>query len=199
METITKQVADNLGSNNYELNVKSIEAINQALAIVGGKFSQGTLTELLEKSKHLLNDGKIPLFFRPIVDSNPKILKPYSELIIRSTETYYIAKLITAGVIETSAVVKILKGLDLVEKGKRISLTLGNIGIAAAELLKEADDTNWGRLIVGALGYVGDENTLGPLFKLLEGLKVEENKYAVCAAIGNIVSRNQNNLVGKLM
>ena len=147
----------------------------------------------------MLNEGKIPLFFRPIVDSSPKILKSYSELIIRSTETYYIAKLISAGVIETSTVVKILKGLDLIEKGKKISLTLGSIGISASELLKEADDTNWGRLIIGALGYVGDESTLGPLFKLLESLKVEENKYAVCAAIGNIVSRDQNKLVGKLM
>jgi hypothetical protein len=115
--------------------VKSIEAINQALGIVGGNFSQKTLQELLEKSKHLLNDGKIPLFFRPIVDSSPKMLKPYAELIVRSTETYYISKLITAGVIDTSSAVTILKGLDLAEKAKRISLTLGSIGLKPAAIL----------------------------------------------------------------
>jgi NADPH-dependent ferric siderophore reductase len=52
---------------------------------------------------------------------------------------------------------------------------------------------------VGALGYVGDETTLPALFKLLQSFKVEENRYAVCGAIGNIVSRDQGKLVGKLM
>lgn len=139
LEALTKQVAENLGSNNYDLNVKSIEAINQSLGILGAAFSQKSLQELLQKSKHLLNDGKIPLFFRPIVDSSPKMLKPYAQLIIRSTETYYISKLIAAGVIDTPSVVKILKGLDLSEKGKRISLALGSIGLKPAQLMGEID------------------------------------------------------------
>jgi hypothetical protein len=135
LELLTKQVADNLGSNNYELNVKSIEAINQALGILGGKLSDKSMQELLEKSKHLLNDGKIPLFFRPIAATNPKMLKPYAELIVRSTETEYISRLIAAGVIDTPSVIKIFKGLDLAEKGKRISLTLGTINLKAAQLI----------------------------------------------------------------
>lgn len=84
------------------------------MAIIGNKFSEKSLQELLEKSKHLLNDGKIPSFFKAIVDSNPKLLKPYSELIIRSTEPYYISKLIASGVTDTPTVIKIFKGLDLV-------------------------------------------------------------------------------------
>ena len=84
------------------------------MAIIGNKFSEKSLQELLEKSKHLLNDGKIPSFFKSIVDNNPKLLKPYSELIIRSTEPYYISKLIASGVTDTPTVIKIFKGLDLV-------------------------------------------------------------------------------------
>ena len=135
LEQLTKQIAENLGSNNYDLNVKSIETISKILAIIGNKYSEKSLQELLEKSKHLLNDGKIPSFFRAIVDTNPKLLKPYSELIVRSTEPYYISKLIASGVTDTPTVVKIFKGLDLVEKAKKISLTLGSINLKAAQII----------------------------------------------------------------
>jgi hypothetical protein len=54
-------------------------------------------------------------------------------------------------------------------------------------------------VLIGALGYVGDEGTLPALFKMLESSKADENRYAVCGAIGNIVSREQDKLVGKLM
>lgn len=53
--------------------------------------------------------------------------------------------------------------------------------------------------MIGALGYIGTEEILGTLFKLLETSKADENRYAVCSAIGNIVSRNQGKLVGQLM
>lgn len=53
--------------------------------------------------------------------------------------------------------------------------------------------------MIGALGYIGTEEILPTLFKLLESSKADENRYAVCSAIGNIVSRNQAQLVGQLM
>jgi hypothetical protein len=127
------------------------------------------------------------------------MLKPYAELIIKSTETYYITKLITSGVTDIPTVIKIFKGLDLVEKAKKISQTLGTINLKAADILKEVDESSWGRILIGALGYIGDDKTLPTLFKLLESSKADENRYAVCSAIGNIVSKNQSVLVPKLM
>ena len=52
---------------------------------------------------------------------------------------------------------------------------------------------------MGALGYIGDESILPSLFKLLNSFKIDENRYAVSSAIGNIVSRSQGLLVGKLI
>lgn len=40
LETLVKQIAENLGSNNYELNVKSIEAIHQIFTILGSSCNQ---------------------------------------------------------------------------------------------------------------------------------------------------------------
>lgn len=37
------------------------------------------------------------------------------------------------------------------------------------------------------------------LFNMIDTTKVEENKYAACSAIGNIVSRNQSKLIPLLM
>jgi len=91
----------------------------------------------LEKSKNLLVEGKIPSFFKIIVKSHPKLLKPYTELIIKSTEPFYVSKLIESGVVDVQAVVSIFKTLDLIEKGKKISLTLGSIGLTSAKIFKE--------------------------------------------------------------
>ena len=85
------------------------------------------------------------------------------------------------------------------EKGKKISLTLGSIGLTSAQIFKEINESNWGRVMIGALGYVGDETTLASLFQLLENFKIDELKYAVCSSIGNIISRNQSNLVPQIM
>jgi hypothetical protein len=87
----------------------------------------------------LLNDGKIPSFFKIIIDISPKLLKPYSDLIIRSTESYYISRLIASGVVDANNAVKILKSLDLQEKAKRISLTLSTINLKEEQLIAEID------------------------------------------------------------
>lgn len=67
LEMLIKQLADNIGSNNYELNLKSIETINKFLSIIDKKLSDKSIQELLEKSKNLLVEGKIPSFFKIIV------------------------------------------------------------------------------------------------------------------------------------
>lgn len=54
LEMLIKQLADNIGSNNYELNLKSIETINKFLSIIDKKLSDKSIQELLEKSKNLL-------------------------------------------------------------------------------------------------------------------------------------------------
>lgn len=54
LELLIKQLADNIGSNNYELNLKSIETINKFLSIIDKKLSDKSIQELLEKSKNLL-------------------------------------------------------------------------------------------------------------------------------------------------
>jgi hypothetical protein len=173
LESVLKQMADNLGSNNYELNAKTIQAVHNILTILGNNCTQKVVEELLEKSKLLLNDGKIPSYFSIIVDSRPKLLKPYAELIVKSTESSYISKLISNDVIDVNSCIKILKGIDLNEKGKKISLTLSSIRIKEEEIVGQIDESAWGRILIGALGYIGSEKTLGLLFNLIGSFKAE--------------------------
>lgn len=147
----------------------------------------------------LLNDGKIPSFFKIIIDISPKLLKPYSELIIRSTESYYISRLIASGVVDSNLAVKILKSLDLQEKAKKISLTLSTINLKEEQLIAEIDESSWGRILIGALGYIGNEKTLNLLFKFMNEFKADESRFETASAIGNIVSRNQDKLVPELV
>ena len=101
--------------------------------------------------------------------------------------------------INVNSAVDILKKQDLSEKSKKISQTVGSIGLKPDKILAEIDESSWGRILVGALGYIGDESILPSLFKLLNNFRVDENRYAVCGAIGNVVSRAQGLLVGRLM
>lgn len=87
VEGIIRQLAENIGSNVFELNLKSIETIDLLLAIMGNYCGTKIMEDLLLKSKIFLGEGKIPSFFRHIVTFSPKLLKPYAELIIKSTES----------------------------------------------------------------------------------------------------------------
>lgn len=49
--------------------------------------------------------------------------------------------------------------------------------------------------MVGALGYVGSDNTLKTLYQLLGEFKSDEAKQDVCSAIGNILSRSPDQLL----
>lgn len=60
LETLIKQVAEHLGSTNYELNAKSIMAINKMLPIVWQHMSKHIVSDLLEKSKFVIKEGSVP-------------------------------------------------------------------------------------------------------------------------------------------
>lgn len=75
---------------------------------------------LLEKSKIILGEGKIPTFFKHIAARHPKLLKPQCELIIKSTESYYVATLLKENVVDLNTCLAIFKKQDQ-EKAKKIS------------------------------------------------------------------------------
>jgi hypothetical protein len=138
LEGVIRQISDNLGSINFELNIKSIQAIDNLLEVLGKGSNFKLLEELLDKSKIILGEGKIPSFLRHIAGNNPKLLKPYAELIIKSTESEYISVLLKEKVIDINSCLKIFKTLDQ-EKSKKISQTLGAINFDEAHMMKEVD------------------------------------------------------------
>lgn len=81
---------------------------------------------MLAKSRLTLGEGKIPSFLRHVASACPKLLKPYSELIIKSTESYYIGVLLKEKVTDIKTCLKIFRTLDQ-DKAKKISQTLGAI------------------------------------------------------------------------
>lgn len=73
-----------------------------------------------------MGEGKIPSFFRHIAARNPRLLKPHAELIIKSTESYYVAILLKENVVDIKTCLSIFKAQDQ-EKAKKISQTLATI------------------------------------------------------------------------
>lgn len=63
--------------------------------------------------------------------------------------------------------IKILSGLDHNEKGKKISQVIGAINYPEAKITKAIEESTWGRIMIGALGYIGNEKSLPLLFKYI--------------------------------
>lgn len=89
--------------------------------------------------------------------------------------------------------------MDLKDKGRKISEVLGRIIKQEREIESDLDESAWGRVLIGAMGYIGTEATISKLFRLMGLFKSEESRFEVCSAIGNIASRNQDSLVEKLI
>ena len=170
LENVIRQCSENLGSSNYELNIKAVETIDHLLEIMGSKCPPKLMEELLDRSKLLLGEGRIPTFVRHIGDFHPKLLKPYAELIVKSTESRYIVSLISNKVIDINNALSILKTIDQ-EKAKKVSETIGLMRLDEKYLLKEVHEDPWGRIMVVALGYVGSEHTLPDLYKFLANFR----------------------------
>jgi len=65
--------------------------------------------------------------------------------------------------------------------------------------LKEVDETLWGRIMLGAVGYIGNQSTVDKLFQIINKTTVDETKFEACRSIGNIISRDQNKYVSQLI
>ena len=76
-----------------------------------------------------------------------------------------------------------------------MSQTLGAIRLDERSIVKEVGEDAWGRVMVGALGYVGTEQTLPALYKYLSEFRSEEAKKDVCSAIGNILAKTPDQLL----
>lgn len=93
---------------------------------------------LLEKSRLILGEGKIPNFLKHIAVRNPKLLKPHAELIIKSTESYYIDILLKENVVDIKTCLSIFKEQDQ-EKARKISQTLAAIKFDEKSILRDID------------------------------------------------------------
>ena len=68
----------------------------------------------------------MPSFVKHIAHFYPKLLQPYAELIVKSTESEYIVAIINSKVIDVSSCLKILRSIDQ-EKSRKVSETIGAI------------------------------------------------------------------------
>ena len=198
VEGAIRQTAESLGSSNYELNMKVVQTIDHLLGFLARDCSIKLMEELLQKSKILLGEGKTPSFVRHIANHQPRLLQPYSELIVKSTESAYIVALINSKVIDVNSCLKILRGIDH-DKARKVSETVGAMRLDERQILKEVDESPWGRVMAMALGYVGSDKTLPTLNGYLRTFKSEEAKNDVCSAIGIILSKDPDQLLSSFL
>lgn len=92
-------------------------------------------------------------------------------------------------IISAENCVNILKSIVTPENTKKLSLFFSKINPSKKELIAEIDDSKWGLVSLGALGYVGDLSTIEDIKKMIATSKNHDFKFEGARSIGNIASR----------
>lgn len=159
--------SESLGTANYELNNNAIECCEKLILIQKNNLSVKTAENVLNRSRSLLFEGKIPKFIDILLDAHPKAFTNYVELIVRTAENYYISKLLKYKITNVKMCIEILKGIAKPEVAKKISLILSEMGIDEKSLMKDVAEDQWGIISIGAIGYVGNEKSTDYITKLI--------------------------------
>lgn len=128
----------------------------------------------------------------------PSLVKPYSEAIIKSTEVKYISLLIEKKIANQADCIHILKSIEREESTKNISLILAKIGASENELKSQINESKWGLICLGALGYVGSLASAKYLTDNISNNKNEEFRLQAASALGNISSRFEESLIPEI-
>ena len=78
---------------------------------------------------------------------------------------------------------------------KSISEILQKIGVKEKELKGQINESKWGIICLGAIGYAGNETTAKFLTDLILNNKNDEFKLHAASALGNIASRHDDKLI----
>lgn len=130
-QNLLNQSSESLGSANFDLNQKAVEATFKLVSILKDGVTPRIAEELLLRSKILLNDGKVPSYLDLLIEKHSKLFAPYAEQIVKAAEYPQIVKLLNSKIIDLKGCLATLKSItiDKNETYKKISVILGKIGV----------------------------------------------------------------------
>ncbi len=137
----------------------------------------------------MIMDGKIPKYLNLIIENFPNSIKPFAEIIVKTGESDINLKMIQKKIISAPQCVEILKHIVTPENTKKLSLFFSKINNQAKSLIAEINDSKWGMVSLGSLGYVGNLKTIQDINKMIATSKNHDFKFEGARAIGNIASR----------
>ena len=97
----------------------------------------------------------------------PAEFKQYAEILIRTADIEIINSLLQYKITDTKNCILVLKNNCKAEKAKKISQILGKLVSSDKDLIKDVDDSVWGRISLGALGYIGNSNNYSFLTNII--------------------------------
>ena len=133
-----------------------------------------------------------------IINLFPSSVKSYADVIIKSTESKYISLLIEKKIVNQGDCIHILKTIEREDSGKNISLILAKIGTSENDLKSQINESKWGLICLGALGYVGGLASAKYLTDNILNNKNEEFRLQAASTLGNIASRFEESLVPEI-
>lgn len=169
-----------------------METTAKVMRILDNNLDLKAAENILIKTKPIFSEYKVPEFLSILIEKFPKSIKPYAESIVKSTQSAFIKQLIEKKIVNQSDCIKILKAIDREDSAKNISEILAQIGVVENELKTQVDESKWGLICLGALGYVGNLASAKYLTDSILNHKNEEFRLVSASALGNVASRNQS-------
>lgn len=182
--------SESIGTANYELSNLSVECCDKLIRLQTNSISEKNIDVIMNKSRPLLMDGKIPKFLDILIERFPKSIISYSESITKIADDKYIEKMIEKKIISPDNCINILKSIANSDNSSKLSYILSRVSPSKDKLLSEVNETRWGIISLGALGYVGDLSTVDKIQKIMSTNNNHDLKFEGARSIGNIVSRH---------
>lgn len=133
------------------------------------KLHDNTVVDILERSRPMINDHKIPKYVDFLLEHHPKCFKNFTEIIVRTADVFYVVKLVEKKIIKKDECISILKVIAKPDNSKNISIILSKLIQSEKDLISFiGNNDHWGLICIGAIGYLGNEKTSEYLFKLLK-------------------------------
>lgn len=100
LEKILKEASTSLGSANFELNSYAVECCGRLIQVLVSKLQDNTVADILDRSRPMINDHKIPKYVDFLLEHHPKCFKNFAEIIVRTTDAFYVVKLVDKKIIK---------------------------------------------------------------------------------------------------
>lgn len=86
--------------------------------------------DILNKSRPMINDHKIPKYVDILLESHSKVFKDFVQLITRTADVNYVVKMVNKNILNRNQCIETLKNIAKNQNSRNISIILSKLHLS---------------------------------------------------------------------